>query len=131
MEPIWINTIGAMIPIALAIVGSHFRLSNKITKVETELMSYKRKVDLLEEQSEKHHDELFQQIGAVTKSIQGLEKTILETSLRRENDYERLRELITGLTASLNSQDARILNIEYALYETTPTPPRKTRRKDN
>lgn len=127
-----INMLGAVLPVAAAVVASHFKLSNKITRVETELWAYKKKVDELEVKSEKHHDELFREVSEIGKSIQALEKTILETSLRRENDYARLRELISSINVVIKSQDERIFRIEQTIInEGTSKSVRNPRRKDD
>lgn len=126
----WLNLIAGLIPLLGAIVGSYVALSTRITRMEVEVNSYKREVEKLEVQSEKHYTELFKEIDSVVKSIQSLEKAVLETSIRRQNEYENVKDFMRSMTVSLQAQEVRIKALESSSHETNIELHRSTRREN-
>lgn len=127
----WINIVVGLLPLLAAIVGSYVALSSRITRVEVEVQAYKREVDKLEAQSEKHYEELFKEIDSVVKSIQSLEKAVLETSIRRQNEYENVKDFMRNITSSMQAQELRIKALESTNYEVYPKSNKSTRRQDS
>jgi hypothetical protein len=125
----WLNLAAGLLPLLAAIVGSYMALSTRITRMEVEVSAYKKEVDKLEVQSEKHYTELFREIDAVVKSIQSLEKAVLETSIRRQNEYENVKDFMRNMTTSMQAQEIRIKALETSGYENRIDSHRSTRRK--
>lgn len=113
----WLNLLAATVPVIGSIVGVYVMLSNRITRLEVEVGAYKREVDKLEVQSEKHYTELFREIDSVVKSIQSLEKAVLETSIRRQSEYENVKDLVHSMSSSIQAQETRIKALEIINYE--------------
>lgn len=127
----WVNIIVGLLPIIITIVASHIRLSNRITKIESDISSYEMRVDKLEVSSEKHYVDLSKHIEDMKNSIQSLEKAILETSIRRQTEYESVKELIRAMSETYRNHEKRIMNLETMTYEQNINTSRSSRRKNN
>lgn len=127
----WVNIIVGLLPIIITIVASHIRLSNRITKIESDISSYEMRVDKLEVSSEKHYVDLSKHIEDMKNSIQSLEKAILETSIRRQTEYESVKELVRAMSETYRNHEKRIMNLETMTYEQNINTSRSSRRKNN